>query len=96
VEEFDDVGLAPSIGIIGIAGGDDVLRVYLGEDDVAVFRLQIRPHVGIQKPAADKRPATRRPLGVDLATEARGNVGTFVPRPFLELGYTHDGAAFAA
>ena len=49
VKELDDIGLAPGVRVVGIAGGDDVLGVQLVEHDVAFVRLQIRPHGGVQQ-----------------------------------------------
>ena len=96
VEEFDDVGRAPGFGIIGVAGGEDVLSVTLEKYDVAIFWLQIRAHVGIHEPAAGEVPARGRPLRVDRAPYARTDVDTFAPWLLLELGYAHDRAAFRA
>ena len=96
VQERDDVGLAPGIRIGGIAGAHDVLLAALVENNVTIFRLQILAHIGIQEPAADELAAAARPLGVDLAADAGGDVGAFLPSPLLELGNTHDVAAFRA
>jgi hypothetical protein len=96
VQELDDIGLAPSVRIIGVAGADDVILATLVEYDMAIFRLQIRSHIGIQKPAANEAPAAPRPLGIDFTTYAGRDMGALLPCALFELGYAHDLAAFRA